>query len=250
MFIWVSIHQPTERTYAKEHVCIFDRLRREREGQSQGGSVRSRPRLSSPECLDWLKKTNPSGQAVGWRQTLPGPPPLLLLYTKLFQMIYCCSPFWDWLLLTFHSPEQRLTGGSPFGALWPIINHCTPQVSGLAHNLIQVRSALPSSFMFHFPTMQCGLVLQIGWLLACEEGCVEQSSKMKISTQLWAEDFHLHFSFYNQTLMAVSVATSAAISFFIFNLKANCKELISHNWWRFRWLTAVFLYSKASSFRV
>lgn len=111
VFIWVSIHQPTERIYVREHVCMFDRTRREREGQSHGGTVRSRPRLSSPDCLDWLKKTNPSGQAVGWRQALPGPPPLLLLYTKLFQMIYDCSPLGDSLLLTFRSPEHRLTGG-------------------------------------------------------------------------------------------------------------------------------------------
>lgn len=126
VFIWVSIHQPTERIYVRKHVCMFDRTRRERGGQSHGGTVRSRPRLSSPDCLDWLKKTNPSGQAVGWRQALPGPPPLLLLYTKLFQMIYCCSPFWDWLLLTFHSPEQRLTGDLH----WV---HCDPLLTTIHH---------------------------------------------------------------------------------------------------------------------
>lgn len=93
-----------------EHVCMFDRTRREREGQSHGGTARSRPRLSSPDCLDWLKKTNPSGQAVGWRQALLGPPPLLLLNIKLFQMIYGRSPLGDLVLFTFCSPENWLMG--------------------------------------------------------------------------------------------------------------------------------------------
>ena len=100
--IVVSVQPPAERNSVKEHVCLFDRKRRERDGQSHGETARSRASLFF-SWLDWLKQTNPSGQAVGRRQALPGPRgTLLLLYTKLFQMIYglsllaetrCCSPF-------------------------------------------------------------------------------------------------------------------------------------------------------------
>lgn len=182
-----------------EHVCMFDRTRREREGQSHGGTARSRPRLSSPDCLDWLKKTNPSGQAVGWRQALLGPPPLLLLNIKLFQMIYGRSPLGDSVLFTFCSPENWLMGvewGSLLRALGPEKPTWQFDMQDL---LYQLRTCSVFCTGCNVPWF-CWYVDFLLLMRGCQyTDCIHETNNI-ISDQLWPDSFYLRFTFYDHTL--------------------------------------------------
>lgn len=214
-----------------EHVCMFDRIRREREGQSHGGTARSRPRLSSADCLDWLKKTNPSGQAVGWRQALLGPPPLLLLNIKLFQMIYGRSPLGDSVLFTFLLDRELADGGGvgvSAQSTWTREANMT---------IWHARPALSAAYIHFLHRMPCALILLACWLPASDEGVsvhrLHSWNKQHYfrPAVAWQLLLTLHFLWPHTQDSSYSPLKTLRSHPLYFQVNLSVKKPATHTWW-------------------